>query len=87
MGSLRTIPQPTITRRRFLRGSLLAGAGLTVYSGEIARHELQVVRRDAPIPGLPAAFRGITVAQLSDIHLDEFTEPWFLRHAVARILS
>ena len=87
MGSLHTISPPTITRRRFLRGSLLAGAGLTVYSGEIARHELQVVRRDAPIPGLPTAFNGLTVAQLSDIHLDEFTEPWFLHEAVARINS
>ena len=87
MGSLRTIPQPTLTRRRFLQGTLLGAAGLAVYSGEIARHELQVVRRDAPIPGLPAAFDGITVAQLSDIHLDELTEPWFLRHAVARINS
>ena len=81
------MPPPAITRRSFLRGSLLAGAGLTVYSGEISRHELQVVRRDAPIPGLPRAFNGVTVAQLSDIHLDEFTEPWFLRHAVARINS
>ena len=87
MGSSRSVPKPTVTRRRFLQGGLLGVAGLAVYSGEIERHWIDVVRRDAPIPGLPAAFDGVTVAQLSDIHLDEFTEPFFLRDAVARINS
>ncbi|MGH9598771.1 MAG: metallophosphoesterase, partial [Terracidiphilus sp.] len=76
-----------ITRRRFLKAGVLGAAGLAVYSGEIGRHWIEVVRRDAPIPGLPAAFDGMTIAQLSDIHLDEFTEPYFLRDAVARINS
>ncbi|MGH9606994.1 MAG: metallophosphoesterase [Terracidiphilus sp.] len=85
MGSLRTFPQPTVTRRGFLRGTMFAGAGLVLYSGEIERHWIDVVRRDAPIPGLPDAFDGMTVAQLSDIHLDDFTEPFFLRDAVHRV--
>lgn len=37
------------------------------------------------IGNLPDAFRGFRIAQLSDIHLDEFTEPLFLEHAVNRI--
>jgi uncharacterized protein len=87
MGSLHSLARPTITRRRFLQGASIAAAGLAVYSGEVARHDLQVTRRDARIPGLPSAFDGLAVAQLSDIHLDEFTEPFFLREAVARVNS
>lgn len=60
---------------------------MAVYSGEIERHWLQVTRRNVPIAGLPAAFDGMKVAQLSDIHMDEFTEPFFLRDAVNRINS
>lgn len=85
MAFLRSSSQSILTRRRFLQGTAFAAAGLAVYSGEIARHNLEIVRRDAPIPGLPKAFDGMTAAQLSDIHLDEFTEPYFLREAVARV--
>ncbi|HUA99080.1 MAG TPA: metallophosphoesterase [Terracidiphilus sp.] len=85
MGSFRFFPRPTISRRRFLQAGILGAAGFAFYAGEIARHELQVVRRDARIPALPAAFDGLKVAHLSDIHLDEFTEPFFLRAAVVRM--
>ncbi len=40
-----------------------------------------------PSSGLSSAFDGLRVAQLSDIHLDEFTEPFFLRDAVNRVNS
>ena len=62
-------------------------AGLALYAGEIERHWIDVTHRDARISGLPAAFEGLRVAQMSDIHLDEFTEPLFLQHAVDRINS
>lgn len=78
-------PKPSISRRRLLKAGLFGVGGLVVYSGEIARHWLQIIRRDVHIPGLPAAFDGLTIAQLSDIHLDEFTEPFFLRNAVDHI--
>ncbi len=58
---------------------------MALYAGEIERHAAQITHRDAFLPGLPAAFDGFRVAQLSDIHLDEFTEPYFLRDAVADI--
>jgi hypothetical protein len=74
-----------ITRRRFLLASACAGAGLALYAGEIERHWIEIVRRDVFLPGLPQAFDGFRVAQLSDIHMDEYTEPFFLRDAVAHV--
>lgn len=73
-----------ISRRRFLQMGATGALGLAVYSGELERHWLEITRRDAPIPGLPAAFDGLKVAQISDIHLDDYTEPFFLRDAIHR---
>ncbi len=80
-------PTPPITRRRFLIAGACAGAALAVYSGEIERHWIQISHRDVFLPGLSKAFDGFRIAQLSDIHLDEFTEPFFLRDAVNRVNS
>ncbi|MGP8187265.1 MAG: metallophosphoesterase [Terracidiphilus sp.] len=74
-----------ITRRRFLKASACAGAGLALYSGEVERHWLEITRGDVYLPGLSKAFDGFRIAQLSDIHLDRFTEPFFLRDAVNHI--
>ena len=41
--------------------------------------------RDLHIARLPDAFHGFRIAQLSDIHLEEFTEDIFLEYAVHRI--
>ena len=71
-----------ITRRKFLRNSIIAAAGLAVHAGEIERHYIEVTRHNVAIAGLPHEFDGATIAQLSDIHLDEYTEPIFLEHAV-----
>ena len=87
MGTSPSSPKLTIPRRRFLQAGIVGSVGLAVYSGEIERHWLEVTRRNVSIPGLPAAFDGIKVAQLSDIHMDEFTEPFFLRDAIHRINS
>jgi hypothetical protein len=76
-----------ISRRSVLKAGLLGAAGLALYSGEIARHQIEVSQLDVPLHGLPAAFEGMRVAQLSDIHLEEYTEPFFLRRAVERINS
>ena len=37
------------------------------------------------MPGLPQAFDGFRIAQLSDIHMDDYTEPFFVRDAVRHI--
>ncbi len=82
-----TISKAPITRRRFLIASACASAGLALYGGEIERHWIDVTRRDVFLPGLPQAFDGFRVAQLSDIHIDDYTEPFFLRDAVRHINS
>jgi predicted MPP superfamily phosphohydrolase len=75
-------PGKPVTRRKFLKGGLLAAASLAMYAGEIERHSISVTHHLAAIQGLPPAFEGARIAQVSDIHLDEYTEPLFLEHAV-----
>ena len=74
-----------LTRRAFLGLGAGVVTGLAVYSGEFARHELVIERRTISIPGLPEAFAGIRLAQLSDIHFMEYTEPFFVEQAVREI--
>jgi uncharacterized protein len=71
-----------ITRRNFLRAGAWIAASAALYSAEIERHWITITRHEISIPGLHAGFDGVRVVQLSDIHLDEFTEPIFLREAV-----
>jgi hypothetical protein len=59
--------------------------GLALYAGEIARHWIEVSSRDVFLPGLPPAFDGFRIAQISDIHMDEFTEAFFVRDVVDRV--
>jgi hypothetical protein len=73
------------TRRHFLLGAGATAAGVALYSGEIARHELDLVPRTLAISNLPGAFHGFRIAQVSDIHLDEFTEPFFLERVVDHV--
>jgi predicted MPP superfamily phosphohydrolase len=76
-----------LSRRNFLRGSAIAAAGLALYSGEIARHEISVLTHTLGVRNLPEAFQDFRVAQISDIHFDEFTEPFFVRRVVEHINS
>src|ERR1700742_4998602 len=69
----------TLTRRRFLGLSALSVVGLGFYAGEIARHEIDIVRHTIFIRRLPEAFKGFRIVQISDIHLKEFTEHFFLK--------
>lgn len=74
-----------ISRRRFLKVGLGGAAGLALYSGEVERHWIEVIERDFFLPNLPSAFDGMRIVQLSDIHLEDYTEPFFLRHVVDRV--
>ena len=78
-------PVQRISRRRFFTTGLYGCAGLALYSGEIERHWIEVTHLEVRLRSLPAAFEGMRLAQLSDIHLDEYTEPFLLRESVARI--
>jgi len=82
-----SISKAPITRRRFLVAGACAGTGLALYGGEIERHRIEITRHDVFLPGLSQAFDGFRIAQLSDIHMDQFTEPFFLRDAVRHIDS
>src|ERR1700709_2835686 len=75
------------TRGRFLTGVGTITAGMTLYAGEIARHALEIVNPPVPTITPPDSFHGYRIVQLSDIHLDEFTEPFFLEHIVHRVNS
>ncbi len=76
-----------MSRRRFLKGSLGAAAAFALYAGEIERHRIEVTEQKIALRGLPAALDGFRIAQLSDIHMNEFTEPFFLRRVVERVNS
>lgn len=75
----------SLSRRAVLKTLMFGGAGLALYGGEVERHWIDIVHRDIFIAGLPDQFDGMTIAQLSDIHLDEYTEPFLLREAVEDI--
>jgi predicted MPP superfamily phosphohydrolase len=81
------LPHRPFSRRHFLKAGFYGAAGLALYSGEIARHWIDVTHRDFFLRGLPAAFNGMRIAQISDIHLDDLTEPFFLRYVVDRLNS
>jgi predicted MPP superfamily phosphohydrolase len=76
-----------ITRRSFLNAGACLAVGVALYSSEIERHWIEISHRDVFLSGLHSAFDGLRIAQLSDIHFDEFTEPIFLREAVRRVNS
>jgi uncharacterized protein len=75
----------TSSRRSFLKAGVIGAAGLALYSGEIERHWIDVAHREVSLQGLPADFDGMRLAQISDIHMDAYTEPFFLRRVVERI--
>jgi predicted MPP superfamily phosphohydrolase len=78
-------PETSITRRAFLGGASAAGLGLALYSGTHARHEFQITHRTLPIRNLPDAFLNFKIVQISDIHLEEYTEAFFLERIVAQV--
>ena len=74
-----------LTRRAFLGCAGEAAASLALYAGEHGRHQLDLERRTISIARLPEAFHGLRIAQISDIHLAEYTEPWFVEQAVRMV--
>jgi uncharacterized protein len=85
MPALISPTQPIVSRRSLLKAGIGGVVGLAAYSNVIARHWIEITRPDIRLTGLPAAFDGLRIAQLSDIHMDEFTEPFFLHHVIDRI--
>ncbi len=80
-----TRTRASLTRRDFLGAAAALGVGFTLNTGMIARHDLEIAPQTIRLANLPAAFHGFRIAQISDIHLEEFTEPWFLRLVLHRV--
>ena len=80
--------QRRLSRRQFLKlggAAVAAGVVLSATTLTLANEvgELSIDRVQLPIPGLPPAFEGFTIAQLTDIHLLPYTQPEFIREAAA----
>jgi uncharacterized protein len=75
----------SFTRRDFLKLAGVAAVGLPLYAGEISRHEMSIERITIQLPKLPEAFRGLKIAQVSDFHYAEYTEPFFIRRVVREV--
>jgi predicted MPP superfamily phosphohydrolase len=74
-----------MTRRTFLATAAAAGAGVVLYSGTHGRHKFEIVHQTIPIRDLPDALVGFRIVQISDIHLEEYTEAWFLEKMVDEV--
>jgi hypothetical protein len=85
MSPSQPVTQTPVTRRRLLQAGMLGVGGLALYPIEIERHWLQITHRDVVLQGLHPTFDGMRIAQLSDIHMDEYTEPLFLRHVIDEV--
>ena len=76
---------PTITRRAFTTGLAASAAGLALYANGFARHLIEHTRRTFYLRNLPPAFDGFRIVQFSDIHLEEYSEEFFLRDVIAKV--
>jgi uncharacterized protein len=75
-----------VTRRSFLgAATAVLGLGLATYAGTHGRHEFEITHRTLPIRNLPDGFQNFRIVQMSDIHLEEYTEPSFLEKMVAEV--
>ncbi len=74
-----------ISRRQFLTAAGAAAAGTALYTGEYERHNLVIENHDAALPRLADAFHGMRIVQISDIHFQEFSEAFYIRHVVEQV--
>ncbi|ORT99445.1 metallophosphoesterase [Anaerovibrio sp. JC8] len=62
-------------RRQFLKGAAVLPAvavAVSAYGGLIERNQTVIRRYDVPVEHIPEDIRGLSIAQLSDIHLGPF---------------
>lgn len=74
-----------LTRRRFLQLGGLSAVGMFAYAGEFERHNLEITQRTVELARLSPALDGLRIVQLSDIHYEQFTEPYYIRQVVAQV--
>jgi uncharacterized protein len=81
-------PGQHLSRRHFLQwlaGVALGGSTLYGYSRVLEPQWVEVTHVSLPIPHLPEHLIGKTIAQLSDIHLSEYTGPEQLQQAITLV--
>ena len=80
--------KPLLSRRRFLQlagGLALSSAAGFGYTRLLEPNWVEVVAQPLSIPDLPDHLAGVRIAQLSDIHLGQYTGPEKLLSAVERV--
>ena len=81
-------PRKGISRRAFLRGAaalVALPAASTVWAREVEPFWLDLHDVPLTIPGLPRAFDGLRVAQLTDLHMDDHVPLAYLRRVIERV--
>ncbi len=77
-----------LSRRRFLQvlgGTALSAGGLFGYTRLLEPHWLDVQEIPLSVPNLPHHLTGLRIAQISDIHLSEYTSADKVHDAVNRV--
>ena len=72
-------------RSRVIIGFLVIIVGVVTYSVLTQLRGLEYTRHEVPIRGLPSAFDGFTIVQISDTHVGIWTRPRHIRQIVARV--
>ncbi|MEE8575246.1 MAG: metallophosphoesterase [Thermodesulfobacteriota bacterium] len=68
-----------------MRGMVLVGVGKGFYNTTEGRIRLQ--RVSVPLPGLPPAFSGLKIAQLSDLHSSRIVRPGLIEEAARLVMN
>ncbi len=72
-------------RRRLAVASALAGLGGLLYAREVEPRWVEVVRKELTLPRLAPEFDGYRIAQIGDLHLDDWTKPARLTRIAERV--
>jgi predicted MPP superfamily phosphohydrolase len=70
---------------RIAAGIVLTVVGTLLFAGYLGSKQLVVREVDASIPDLPAEFDGLSIAQVSDLHVGPHTSRRFLERVVSTI--
>jgi predicted MPP superfamily phosphohydrolase len=65
-------------------GLLLAAGSACAYPWSLSHRAVRVGRYRLPVPHLPEAFRGFTIAQFTDLHITSLESEGFLRRLATR---
>lgn len=70
---------------RLASGAVIGATALVLLAGYFGSRRLVVREVDASVPGLPAAFDGVRIAQISDLHVGPQTSRRFLSRVAAAV--